>query len=188
MKILIVDKNPAVVAALLAVGLDAVEGDILNHPADAVVSPANSFGFMDGGVDLAYSERLGWHVQAFVQSKILSRFEGELLIGQALSVETSDKDFPYLISAPTMRVPMAIPNPHDVRLATRAAIREATKIRARSVVLPGMGAGCGQLRPEWVACMMKAGIDEACKPKPFPKSLNVAAAHHWAVKPEPAVL
>ncbi|WP_273792133.1 macro domain-containing protein [Brucella anthropi] len=184
MKILIVDKNPAVVAALVAVGLDAVEGDILEHPAEAIVSPANSFGFMDGGIDLVYSEHFGWHVQAFVQTKIMQHYSGELLVGQALSVETSDKDFPYLISAPTMRVPMAIPDPNHVRLATRAAISEAIKIGASSVVMPGMGAGSGQVRPEWVACMMKAGIEDACRPKTFPKSLNVASAHHWAVQPE----
>lgn len=94
MKILIVDKNTAVVAALLAVGLDAVEGDIFDYPADAIVSPANSFGFMDGGIDLAYSERFGWHVQALVQSIIMQDYDGELLVGQATTVETGDCALP----------------------------------------------------------------------------------------------
>lgn len=186
MNILTVDKNPAVVAALIAVGLNAVEDNILNYQAEAIVSPANSFGFMDGGIDLAYSEHFGWHVQAQVQSEIMMHFDGELLVGQALSVSTGDERFPALISAPTMRVPMAITDPNHVRMATRAAIREAIRIGAKSVALPGMGAGCGQVRPEWVACMMKAGIEDACKPRQFPKSINVAAAHHWAVKPEVA--
>jgi hypothetical protein len=35
-------------------------GDIFGEPADAIVSPANSFSFMDGGIDLAYSLRFGW--------------------------------------------------------------------------------------------------------------------------------
>ena len=40
--------------------VEASQGDIFDVPADAIVSPANSFGFMDGGIDLAYSYRFGW--------------------------------------------------------------------------------------------------------------------------------
>jgi len=29
---------------------------------DFQVSPANSFGFMDGGIDMAYSSRFGWQM------------------------------------------------------------------------------------------------------------------------------
>ena len=39
--------------------VEIVHGDIFSRPADALVSPANSFGFMDGGIDLAYSRRFG---------------------------------------------------------------------------------------------------------------------------------
>ena len=38
-----------------------IHGSILDDPKwDAFVSPANSFGFMNGGVDLAYSDHYGW--------------------------------------------------------------------------------------------------------------------------------
>jgi hypothetical protein len=38
-----------------------VDGDILADPCDAVVSPANSFGVMDGGIDRVLSLSLtGW--------------------------------------------------------------------------------------------------------------------------------
>ena len=122
-------------AALLAVGVTAVEGNILDHSADAIVSPANSFGFMDGGIDLAYFEHFSWHVQAQVQSEIMMHFDGELLVGQALSVQTGDERFPVLISAPTMRVPMAITDPDHVRMATRAAIRESYQDRCKEALL-----------------------------------------------------
>ncbi len=183
MRIILVDRNTAVVAAWQALGLEAHHGSIFDHPADAIVSPANSFGFMDGGIDLAYSERFGWHVQDKVQARIQKSFDGELLIGQALHVDTEDHDFPLLIAAPTMRVPMVIPDPNHVRMATRAAVRVAMDLKVGSIAVPGMGAGSGQVRPEWVACMMKAGIEDALDPKPFPRSLNVAIAHHYAVKP-----
>lgn len=45
------------------VNVTIMEGDICNMSCDAVVSPANSFGFMDGGLDLALSERFGWGLQ-----------------------------------------------------------------------------------------------------------------------------
>jgi hypothetical protein len=35
------------------------QGSIVDLSVDAVVSPANSFGFMDGGVDLIYGHVLG---------------------------------------------------------------------------------------------------------------------------------
>jgi hypothetical protein len=34
-------------------------GSIFDSQADAYVSPANSFGFMDGGIDMMYSQRFG---------------------------------------------------------------------------------------------------------------------------------
>ncbi len=183
MKIILCDCNSAVVDAWQAADLEAEYGSIFDHPADAIVSPANSFGFMDGGIDLAYSEHFGWGVQSDVKRLIQLEYDGELLIGQALSVKTGKVDFPTLISAPTMRIPMVIPDPNHIRMATKAAIKEALRIGARSIAIPGMGAGSGQVRPEWVACMMKAGIDDALNPRPFPQTLNVASAHHWAVKP-----
>jgi hypothetical protein len=42
-------------------------GSILDVACDAVVSPANSFGFMDGGIDMVYSQFFGWHVQTWLQ-------------------------------------------------------------------------------------------------------------------------
>ncbi|MGL4555809.1 MAG: hypothetical protein ACRC33_31965, partial [Gemmataceae bacterium] len=38
-------------------------GSIFDVTCDAVVSPANSFGFMDGGIDRLYTERFGPGVQ-----------------------------------------------------------------------------------------------------------------------------
>src|SRR3990172_3177140 len=81
---------------------------IFDNACDAIVSPANSFGFMNGGLDLFLSEYLGWHVQDRVQEKIQNEFDGELLVGQSLIVPTDNEKFPYLISAPTMRVPLGL--------------------------------------------------------------------------------
>lgn len=44
-------------------GVKAMAGDYFQQPADAIVSPANSFGIMDGGLDLAVRDQLGFSVQ-----------------------------------------------------------------------------------------------------------------------------
>jgi hypothetical protein len=78
-------------------------GDIFELKADAIVSPANSFGYMDGGIDLVYIKRFGWELQTRLQSHLKEQHDGELPVGQATIVETFDSEIPFLISAPTMR-------------------------------------------------------------------------------------
>jgi O-acetyl-ADP-ribose deacetylase (regulator of RNase III) len=98
-------------------------GDIFALEADAIVSPANSFGYMDGGIDLVYLKRFGWELQTRLQSHLKEHHDGELPVGQATIVETLDPDIPFLVSAPTMRVPMNVSNTLNAYLAFRAAIR-----------------------------------------------------------------
>jgi hypothetical protein len=43
--------------------VSVVEGDFFSVPADAMVSPTNSFGIMDGGLDLAIRDTPGFQVQ-----------------------------------------------------------------------------------------------------------------------------
>lgn len=94
MQILLRDVNPAVCAAWRvafanAEGVTVEEGDIFSTPVDAVVSPANSFGHMDGGIDLVYRDRMGAQIEETVKVAIGTRFEfGELLVGDAISVTT----------------------------------------------------------------------------------------------------
>jgi hypothetical protein len=52
--------------------VEIVAGDICEVPVDAIVSPANSFGFMDGGLDQALSNRFGWDLQKQLQQDVAS--------------------------------------------------------------------------------------------------------------------
>src|SRR5262245_48244613 len=102
-------------------GVQVVQESVFDVSCDALVSPANSFGFMDGGIDAQYTDRFGRELQDRLRLKILTRHHGELLVGSAEIVETGSSGHPYLIAAPTMRVPMVLGtetvNPY---LATRA--------------------------------------------------------------------
>lgn len=138
--------------------------DIFELGADALVSPANSFGFMDGGIDHQISERLGWHIQDAVQKCIRARPMGELLVGEAIVVPTGDARTSWLIAAPTMRVPMRIRESVNAYLAMKAILIAARDHRdtipIRSVACPGLGTGIGKLDPNIAALQMRKAYDE----------------------------
>jgi O-acetyl-ADP-ribose deacetylase (regulator of RNase III) len=164
-------------------------GSIFASPANFVVSPANSFGFMDGGIDAVYTDRFGIKVQNALQANIQQR-GGELLIGQTITVATGDADFPYLVASPTMRVPMRIVDPFVVRLATRAAIvgamftlrhiaQTSGPIDNPVIVIPGMGTGTGGVPLDLAAKLMVQGVIDAFSPRPFPTSWPEAQDDHF---------
>jgi O-acetyl-ADP-ribose deacetylase (regulator of RNase III) len=85
--------------------VEVIEGDYFERPADALVSPANSFGIMDGGIDAAIRDVLGSEVQRRVQRAIVANHHGEMPVGCAEVIDTDDARWPRLVVAPTMRVP-----------------------------------------------------------------------------------
>ena len=98
------------------------EGSIFDVDCDAVVSPANSFGFMGGGIDALYLDHFGFDLEERVQEAIRQYHQGELIVGNALVVQTGSDRPRYLIAAPTMRVPMVLDDSVNAYLATRAAL------------------------------------------------------------------
>ncbi len=182
MKILIRDTDPAVIAAIKAdLGNEqsdilAMVGSITDVEVSAVVSPANGFGFMDAGVDLAYLHLFGPEVQERLQDRISHRPTGELLVGEALIVETAHLKIPFLIAAPTTRVSRRVDDPVDIMLACRAVILTARKENLASVAFPGMGSGPAQVSPELAARNMLAGMRKGLAGRvPLPPSRQVAA-------------
>jgi len=137
------------------------EGNILSRKADAIVSPANSFGFMDGGIDLVYSHHFGWELQERLQHTLRESYGGELPVGTAQVVRTDHMDIPFLISAPTMRVPGDISGTVNVYLAFRAALLASQQSKAiRSVLSPPLGTGVGGMPLERAAKQMHAAYSE----------------------------
>ncbi|HVK22595.1 MAG TPA: macro domain-containing protein [Actinokineospora sp.] len=146
-------------------------GSIVDCGADAVVSPANSYGWMRGGIDAVYAETFP-SVEQSVRSAVLAYHGGELPIGEALIVPTGVRRPPWLISAPTMREPTTV-LPHDTVhpfLAARAVFRlwrdgildDGTPVRVavRTIALPGLGTGVGHVEPAVCARQVAAAWDE----------------------------
>ncbi|WP_444911317.1 macro domain-containing protein [Microbulbifer sp. PAAF003] len=117
-----------------------------------MVSPLNSFGIMDGGLDLPFRDRLGFKVEDQVEERIESDFHCELPAGSAVVVPTSHENWPYLISAPTMRVPEEVSNTLNAYYVFRAILnsvqlfnRSNSSERINSILCPGLGTGIGNL-------------------------------------------
>lgn len=194
MNLTFVDLQPGVVSAWRGAfaGYSQVavrSGSIFDVECDALVSPANSFGFMDGGLDMHISRFFGWHVQERLQELIRDKHHGELLVGTAEIVPTDHPRIPYVISAPTMRVPMILDETVNVYLATRAVILLVRHGRfpdgrpigdvVRTIAVPGMGTGVGMVPPAICARQMKAAVDDALlKPTSFPSSWMEAQIRH----------
>jgi O-acetyl-ADP-ribose deacetylase (regulator of RNase III) len=149
-------------------------GSIFDVECDAVVSPANSYGFMDGGIDGLYMWHFGADIQMRVRRQIFDHHHGEILVGQADVVETGHEKIPYLIFAPTMRVPMNLKDSVNPYLAARAIFLLAThdhfrsgslageKIanRIQSIAIPGLGTGAGKISSKVCAQQVRAAIND----------------------------
>ena len=153
---------------------EILTGNITELAVDAVVSPANSFGFMDGGIDLHYSTVFGWHVQERLQAFIKTMAVQELPVGEAVAVETGHGRIKHAIAAPTMRTPCVLHDAEPVYLAARAATVSASRGGIETLAFPGMGMGTGRLPFGAAARAMLEGIHDGLFPKPFPKSLREA--------------
>jgi O-acetyl-ADP-ribose deacetylase (regulator of RNase III) len=146
-------------------GIKIANQNILTLNVDALAVPANSFGFTDGGVDMAISrEVFDWRLQDTLHARIEREHGGELLVGQALVVPTGSGRFRYVVVAPTMRVPTNVGDTVNAYLAMRAilrtveahnrAMRATPADQIRALALPGLGTGTGGMSPERAAYQM----------------------------------
>jgi O-acetyl-ADP-ribose deacetylase (regulator of RNase III) len=141
------------------------QGDLTDLAADAYVSPANSFGQMDGGIDWALRERFGHRIEDRVQAAI-ARQGGMLPVGKALIVETDDDEVPYLVVAPTMEVPSVVSGTDYAYLAMRALLGAVGEFEAErpgeieTVAVPGLCTGVGRMEPRVAADQMRRAYDE----------------------------
>lgn len=201
MKLVLCDTNVALVNAWKQVfsGFAEVEihtGSIFADTIqiDALVSPANSFGFMDGGFDGIITDVLGPQVQESLQDLLIANHHGELLVGQAAIIPTGRDNIPYVISAPTMRVPMILsPDSINVYLATLAVLNEIKEWNAylpmielrpdnqppiNSVGFTGLGTGIGRVTPMDCATQMFQAYEDFVYGLKFPTQLREASVHH----------
>ena len=150
----LVDTNEALAAAWREAfaGFPEVDvecTDILSVAKHCIVSPANSLGFMDGGIDQQYLRLFGVAIQDRVQEAIARRPERQLPVGASLVVATGHLCIPYLIVAPTMTIPERVGAENAYR-ALRAVLR-IVSVEPRvgqDVYCPGLATGVGMVPAE----------------------------------------
>lgn len=194
MKIILRDRNLELVNAwkkqFYNTDVEIGCGDIFDVTADAIVSPANSFAFLNGGIDLAYSKRFGPKLQEDLQKYLLENHDGELCVGEAVYIPIAgSEDYKFLISAPTMRVPMNVSGTVNAYLAFRAALRLVKKYNQKaeqtaktnsirwgkpekpnlisSIICPGLGTAIGRLDYDVAATQMREAYRVVCENQPL---------------------
>jgi O-acetyl-ADP-ribose deacetylase (regulator of RNase III) len=189
-KIYLIDRSPPLVHEWQTAFADCPEvrplsGAYFQQAADAMVSPANSFGIMDGGLDLAIRDELGYSVEAKVQDAIVDQHHGELPVGSAVIVETGHSQWRYLIAAPTMRVPEPIAFTLNAYFAFRAILlslknfnSQAGRREIDSVVCSGLGTGVGQMSATKCARQMRAAYEMMRRPAAIRSFQHIHELHN----------
>ncbi|MFE1415073.1 ADP-ribosyltransferase domain-containing protein [Streptomyces sp. NPDC058746] len=169
LRVVLTDVNERVVEAWRAAfadtpGIEIRRGSILDEDVDAWVTPTNSRGRMDGGVDAVIKRYLGSGIQLRVQRAIRDRFAGTLPVGSAVCVPSGATVPRYLISTPTMvRSSQNVSATLNVALACAAAFQAVHRQNRkepgsiRSVALVGMGAQTGRVPARVCANLMWTG-------------------------------
>jgi O-acetyl-ADP-ribose deacetylase (regulator of RNase III) len=146
-------------------------GSILDVAAQAVVSPANSYGWMRGGIDAVYARAFPG-IEQRVRSAVLAYHGGELPVGEAVVVSTGEPGPEWLISAPTMREPGERLPEDSVHpyLAARAVFQlwrdgrfeHGAEIRSvvETIAMPGLGTGVGGMSPSGCARQVAAAWED----------------------------
>lgn len=171
MKIYLLDINPHMTKAWEAYFKDIDDVEIVNtdfdnfmfdYTVDAVVSPANAFGLMDGGYDGAITRYFGKQLMKDVQYKIITEWYGEQPVGTSISVPIKGKQVYYndkikdmmLIHTPTMRTPSRIIDEKIIYQCMRTTLIEAIKNNVKNIVIPAFGGCAGGVGFSTIAKMM----------------------------------
>jgi O-acetyl-ADP-ribose deacetylase (regulator of RNase III) len=135
---------------------------------DALLSPGNSYGQMDGGIDGAISRHFP-PIQRAVWDAIAERHNGYMPVGSADVVPTGDALCPWLVYAPSMRMPMRLDGDRDLAVhdalwagllaVSRHNERSPADHRIVTLACPGLGTGVGLVPPARCAQLMAAAYE-----------------------------
>ncbi len=164
--------------------VEVLTGDYFQQSADAIVSPANSFGIMDGGLDLAIRNVLGFQIETDIQEVILNKYHGEMPIGTAEIINTNNDKWSYMIAAPTMRIPENIAFTLNAYIAFRAILiainnfnESQPKRPIKSLICSGLGTGVGSMKPVKCAAQMRAAYKLIKEPARISRFAEIHKSH-----------
>ncbi len=153
------------------------------QPHDCFVTAANSFGIMNAGIDAAVINFHGEGLMRRIQNRIQDEYLGEQPIGTAFLEATEHSDYPYIIHAPTMRVPGSINGTDTVYASTWAALiciyqaKTRDQLPIQTVAFPAMGTGFGNVPFSEAARQMAAAYKHYLEP-PHRMNWDMVADRH----------
>lgn len=187
-KFIFFDFDPKIIKAfqkafkvLQGYDFEIIQSDVLKVKADVFVSPANSFGWMDGGIDeyyMAMFRGIQELVMKTIQEKSPHKIQGKFLpVGSSLLIDMDNLGHKEkkLICAPTMQVPQNISRrPENVYYAMVAILKIALQLPDETVVaIPGLGTGVGRIDAETCAQQMLAALIDVQKDRvEYPDSIQ----------------
>lgn len=137
---------------------------------DIIISPANSFASMGGGIDRILRDMFpGVEKKVQVEIKkmklgVSSRGDPFLPVGECIIVPTGDDKCKYMASAPTMYLPRNIVGTDNVYKAFLAVLNKVDSIAKAEVNVTiaccGLGTGIGGLSGTECATQIKKAYDE----------------------------
>ncbi|SHK50354.1 ADP-ribose-binding protein [Thermocrinis minervae] len=138
--------------------IEVLPGSLLEVDVDLIVNPANSYGYMGGGVAGVIKRFGGEQIEKEAMAK------APIKVGSAVITTAGKLPFKGVVHAPTMEEPAMETTPEKVRLAVRAALELADSLNYTSIAFPGMGTGVGRL-PHKVAAQVMLDEIKSFKPK-----------------------
>ena len=146
---------------------DSLENYLSTHTVDCIVSPANAFGLMDGGYDLAisnyYADTHQVDIGRLVRTHIKGTYFGEQPVSSALVVEVANA--PWLIHCPTMRTPRRIKDLEVVYHCMRnTLIASRFWVNIDTVIIPAFGGATGGVPYDDIACLMWKAYHQIMQP------------------------
>ena len=132
---------------------------------DCIVSPGNSFGRMDGGIDAIISQILGNSIGKKVRQQIKKYYSGEQPAGTSLIVETDCQKYPFLVHTPTMVMPKNVEGTLNAYYAFKAMLESVLEYnrnnerKIMSILTTTFCTGCGDMPLETSIKQMRYAYD-----------------------------
>lgn len=140
----------------MALKISIIKGDITTFEGGAIVNAANNQLWMGGGVAGAIKRVGGSEIEREAVSK------GPIPIGGAVTTSAGKLKAKYVIHAAVMGRDLKTSEEY-IRTATINTLKEAEKLKIKSIAFPALGTGVGGFPYEECAKIMKKAIEESEK-------------------------
>ena len=162
MKVIIADHNKSTISSINECNpsFEVEEGNPLAFDVDAIVSPANTKGIMNGGYDAVLRRFFGVSIEYLVQ-QYLEKFKID--VGQAIAVKTGHPKVHWLIVTPTVSVTGEGLSGHESvsYICAYNDVKVAHQRGVKYLGMTGLGSGVGGIDRRVSARQQVKGIEDA---------------------------